>query len=66
MKAEEFYIGQKFLTKNDDDGKWYKCKLIKIEKEEYYLENTDFNSEWYGLVWDVSIEDLRDKKQFKQ
>ena len=60
IKLEDIKVGLILLAYDEDDCRWWKSRVEKVENEHVYLKDVDDKSFWQGLEWDVDIEEVQD------
>lgn len=56
--SQNFKIGQQIQVLYDKDGKWYDAKILNIERNNYFITYTGYDSSWD--TW-VSEDHIREK-----
>ncbi len=64
MEIKEIKLYAKHKVFDDDEHRWVLCQVIEIRENEIKMIDIDSSSEWEGLEFKMSAEELNNKKDF--
>jgi hypothetical protein len=66
INSKDIKVGYKLQSFDEDDNKWYKTVVRDVTPEQIVLTDIDPKSEWVGMKWEVTWDEIENVKLFKK
>ena len=66
LNKENIKVGLNIKSFDEEEGRWYKAKVIAIREEGAVFKDIDPNSEFQGMEWDAPWVQVYDTEQYRK